>query len=122
MKAVVPRKIMRPGVCGFWRVPCRTMPGQSARYDYEYERNGTCNLLMFFEPLRAWRHVDITDRRTGNDWAYAMKDLVDVYIPDAERIRVVMDNLNTHESTAHWRFTTADARIKPGRLYPSYSE
>lgn len=43
---------------------------------------------MFFEPLRAWRHVDITDRRTGNDWVYAMKDLVDVYFPDAERIRV----------------------------------
>jgi hypothetical protein len=140
---------------------------------------------MFFETLRAWRHADITDRRTGNDWAYAMKDLVDVYFPDAERIRMVMDNLNTptiaalhntfepaearriarkleihntpkheswlnmaeielsvfgreclnrripdvetlkrevaaleaernaHESTAHWRFTTADARTKP---------
>ncbi len=52
---------------GETRVPCPTMPGQYARYDYVYERNGTCNLFMFFEPLRAWRHVDITDRRTGND-------------------------------------------------------
>jgi hypothetical protein len=43
---------------------------------------------VFFEPLRAWRHVDITDRRTGNDWVYAMKDLVDVFFPDAERIRI----------------------------------
>src|SRR5947209_2271482 len=84
---------------GETRVPCPTMPGQSARYDDEYERNGTCNLFMFFEPLRAWRHVDITDCRTGNDWAYAMKDLLDVYFPDAERIRLVMDNVShRHQS------------------------
>ncbi len=87
------------------------MPGQSARYDYEYERKGTCNLFMFFEPLRTWRHVAITDRRTGNDWAYAMKDLVDVYFPDAERIRLVMDNLNTHTIAALYNtFEPAEAR------------
>ncbi len=95
---------------GETRVPCPTKPGQAARYDYEYERNGTCNLFMFFEPLRAWRHVKITDRRTGNDWAYAMRDLVDVYFPDAERIRVVMDNLNTHTIAALYNtFEPAEA-------------
>jgi hypothetical protein len=66
---------------------------------------------MFFEPLRAWRHVDITDRRTGNDWAYAMKELVDVYFSDAERIRLVMDNLNTHTIAALYNtFEPAEAR------------
>jgi hypothetical protein len=96
---------------GETRVPRAPKPGQVARYDYEYERNGTCNLFMFFEPLRAWRHVKITDRRTANDWAYAMKDLVDVHFPDAVRIRVVLDNLNTHTIAALYKtFAPAEAR------------
>jgi hypothetical protein len=107
---------------GETRVPCPTKPGQVARYDYEYERNGTCNLFMFFEPLRAWRHVEITDRRTGNDWAYAMKDLVDVYFPDAERIRLVMDNLNTHTIAALYNtFEPAEARRIARKLEIHYT-
>lgn len=173
------------------RLPLPPEPGQVARYDYEYERNGTSNLFMFFAPLEGWRHVKVTDRRTMIDWAYCMRDLVDIHFPDAETIVVVMDNLNTHKlaslyeafppvearriaekleihytpkhgswlnmaeielsvlsrqclkrripdqptlrhevaawesqrngaaSTVNWRFTTADARIKLKRLYPS---
>lgn len=168
------------------------VPGQPMRYDYEYERHGTCNLFMLFSPLVAWRHVDVTERRTKVDFAQCMKDLVDVHFPDAEVIRVVLDNLNTHTpaslyeafepaearrilerlefhftpkhgswlnmaeielnvlgsqcldrriadkaflttevaaweeqrnqhaSTVNWQFTTADARIKLRKLYPSF--
>lgn len=71
-------------------------PGQPARIDYEYRREGTCNLFMFFEPANGWRHVKVTDRRTAHDWAHCMKDLVDVHFPDAILISVVQDNLNTH--------------------------
>jgi hypothetical protein len=173
------------------RCPLPFAPGQVAKYDYEYERNGTSNLFMFFAPLEAWRHLKLTDQRTMIDWAHCMRDLVDVHFPDADRIVVVMDNLNTHKlaslyeafppaearriaekleihytpkhgswlnmaeielsvlsrqclnrripdqptlrheiaawetqrndaaSTVNWRFTTADARIKLKRLYPS---
>lgn len=173
------------------RLPLSPRPGEVAKYDYEYERNGTSNVFMFFAPLDAWRHVKVTDRRTMIDWAYCMRDLVDVHFPQADRIVVVMDNLNTHKlaalyaafapaearriaqkleihytpkhgswlnmaeielsvlsrqclnrripdqptlqhevaawqvqrnhsaSTVNWRFTTADARIKLHRLYPS---
>jgi len=171
--------------------PLPAEPGQPERYDYEYVRNGVQNLFMFFCPLRNWRHVTVTDRRTKADWAECMRELVDDLWPAAVRIRVVQDNLNTHTpaalyevfppveatrildrlefhytpkhgswlnmaeielsvlnrqcldrpipdkptleaevaawertrnakgATVNWRFTTADARIKLKRLYPS---
>lgn len=71
-------------------------PGQPARYDYEYERNGVCNLFLFSEPLRGWRHVAVTDRRTAIDYAQQMKYLVDECFPHAIKIRLVHDQLNTH--------------------------
>jgi len=173
------------------RRPRPAAPGRIAQYDYEYERNGVRNLFLFFEPLAGWRHIEVTERRTKLDWAHCMKELVDEFYPNAERIRVVMDNLNTHnpaalyeafkpqearrllnklelhytpkhgswlnmaeiefsalfrqcldrripdaetlasevtawetdrntrQTTANWRFTTDDARIKLSRLYPS---
>lgn len=173
------------------RVPLPARPGDIAKYDYEYERNGTSNLFISFAPLEAWRQVKVTDRRTMIDFAHCMRDLVDIHFPDAEKIVLVMDNLNTHKlaslyeafsprearriiekleihytpkhgswlnmaeielsvlhrqclnaripdqttlidrvtawqhqrnahgSTVHWRFTTADARIKLHRLYPT---
>ena len=70
-------------------------PGQVERYDYEYERNGTRNLFMFFEPLAGQRHVTVTERRTKRDFAHCMKWLVDDAYPAAEIIRVVLDNLKT---------------------------
>jgi hypothetical protein len=71
-------------------------PGYASRQDYEYKRNGTRNLFMFVEPKVGFRHVLVTHRRTKQDFAFAMRYLVDVIYPDAECIDVVMDNLNTH--------------------------
>jgi hypothetical protein len=75
-------------------------PGQPLRYDYEYRREGTCNLFMCFEPLRGWRHVKVTDRRTTQDFAHGMKELVDSHFPEAAVVSVVLDNLNTHSPAA----------------------
>lgn len=71
-------------------------PGQVERYDYEYERNGVSNLFMFSEPLAGWRHVEVTERRTKKDYAHQLKSLVDIYHPEAEKITLIHDNLNTH--------------------------
>lgn len=78
------------------RTPLEAAPGQVGRYDYEYKRNGVRNLFLFFSPLASWRHVKVTKQRTHLEWAYCMKDLVDVHFPQATRIRVIQDNLNTH--------------------------
>lgn len=173
------------------RTPLPVLPGQPAREDYEYERRGTANLFMLFEPLAGKRRVKVTQRRTAADFARVIKELVDEVYSGAEKIVLVMDNLNTHkaaslyevfeasearrlldkleihhtpkhgswlnmaeielsvlsrqcldrridnqaelsgevtawehgrneaEVTVEWRFTTADARIKLKRLYPS---
>lgn len=86
-------------------------PGQRERYDYEYKREGIRNLFMFFAPGHGWRHVKVTDRRTTPDFAQCMKDLVDIHFPDAEAIRVVLDNLNTHTPAALYEaFEPAEAR------------
>jgi hypothetical protein len=176
---------------GETRVPILASSGNVERYDYEYVRNGTANIFMVFEPLANKRITKVTDRRTRRDWAEIVRELVDVHYPDAERIVLMMDNLNTHSiaslyeafepeearrlarkleihytpkhgswlnmaeielsvlsrqcldrrigdkatlarevatwttkrnesgSTVAWQFTTADARIKLQRLYPS---
>jgi DDE superfamily endonuclease len=171
--------------------PIPAEPGQPERFDYEYVRNGTANLFLISEPLLGWRHVGVTERRTAKDFAEVVRWLVEDLHPEAERVVLVVDNLNTHRpaslyeafppeqarriaekvewhytpkhgswlnvaeielsvlqrqalgdrmesqeqlarSTAaweedrnergvevKWRFTTADARIKLHRLYPS---
>jgi hypothetical protein len=71
-------------------------PGRPERRDYEYERAGVMNLFMFVEPLAGRRWVDVTEHRTKVDWAHKIKELVDERYPEAERIVLVMDNLNTH--------------------------
>ena len=78
------------------RTPVPAKPGQLERYDYEYQRNGVRNLFLFFSPLVSWRHIKVTQRRTHIEWADCMKDLVDVHFPEAIRIRLIQDNLNTH--------------------------
>jgi transposase len=99
------------------RVPIPAEPGRRARYDYEYVRNGTANIFMFVDVNRPWRHAKVTDQRTGADFADCMRDLVDEHYPDAERIRVVLDNLSTHSSTALYeRFAPAEARRILSRL------
>jgi len=78
------------------RTPLPAKPGQPECFDYEYERNGTANVFAFTEPLTGWRHMAVTDQRTKADWAHEIRKLVDVHRPHAERITLVMDNLNTH--------------------------
>ena len=91
--------------------------GQPLRYDYEYVRNGTSNLFMFFEPLAGQRFVEVTAHRTKIDWAYAVRDLVDTHYPDAERITLVMDNLNTHSlGSLYEAFEPAEAKRIADRL------
>jgi hypothetical protein len=79
------------------RVPFPAKPGQPARHDYEYERNGTINLFMLFAPLEGWRHVKPTERHTAADYAEILKELSDTHFPEAEKIVLVQDNLNTHK-------------------------
>jgi hypothetical protein len=71
-------------------------PGQPARHDYEYKRNGTANHFMLFAPLEGWRHVEVPERRTAIDDAKILRDLADIHFPKAERIVLVQDNLYTH--------------------------
>jgi hypothetical protein len=93
------------------RVPLPVGPGRPQRYDYEYERRGTANAFMMVEPLGGWRHVAVTERRTRLDFAAQMKELADVHYPEAEQIRVVMDNLNTHKAASLYEaFPPAEAR------------
>ena len=93
------------------RLPLPPRPGHLAKYDYEYERNGTCNLFIFFAPLAGWRHIKVTDQRTMIDFAHCMRDLVDIHFPEAEKIVLVMDNLNTHKFAALYKaFEPTEAR------------
>jgi len=104
------------------RTPLALRPGQPARYDYEYQREGVCNVFMFFEPLRGWRAVDIRARRTKQDWVYGMKKLVEEYYPEAEVVRVVVDNLNTHNPAAFYEFfAPAEAKEILNRLEVHYT-
>lgn len=96
-------------------------PGRPARVDYEYERNGTANLFMIFEPLVGKRRVKVTDRRTALDFAEVIRELVDSY-PTAERIVLVMDNLNTHKMASLYEaFVPDEARRLIERLEVHYT-
>jgi hypothetical protein len=121
---------LRPVVCmdetskqliGEIRLPVDGAPGQPRRVDYEYERKGVADLFMFFEPLRGWRRVWITPQRRKVEWAWCVKQLLDEHYPQAERLVLVCDNLNTHTGGpctkrfplpkrggcgSDWRFTT----------------
>jgi transposase len=92
-------------------IPIAAVPGQVERCDYEYVRNGTANLFMLVEPLGGRRHVSVTERRTKLDFAVQMQQLVDVHYPQAEKITLVMDNLNTHRmSCLYEAFAPEQAR------------
>jgi len=82
------------------RAPIPAKPGQLQRFDFEYRRNGTTNLFVFLDAHKPWRKMKVTDRRTNQDFAECMRELVDVHYPDASIIRVVLDNLSTHSAGA----------------------
>jgi len=104
------------------RRPIPVSPGRPARYDYEYERNGVCNLFMFFEPLAGKRHVSVTERRTKVDWARQIKELLDVHYPTANKVTLVMDNLNTHTGASLYEvFEPNEARRLLDRLEFHYT-
>ena len=93
------------------RTPQPMRPGQPARCDYEYKRNGTANLFMLFAPLEGWRHVEVTERRTAIDYAKILRDLADIHFPGATKIVLVQDNLNTHTPASLYEaFEPAEAR------------
>ncbi len=116
----------RPVVCfdetsrqltGEVRPPLAAAPGRVARYDTEYQRNGTRNRFMICEPKGGWRHVEVTGRRTAVDFAHQMRWLVDEAYPDATVIRLVLDNLNTHQLGALYEaFAPSEARRIAKRL------
>jgi hypothetical protein len=93
------------------RPPQPPRRGAPARVDYEYERKGVCHQLLLCEPLRGWRHVRVSARRTRKDYAVCVRELVDVHYPQAVRIRLVQDNLNTHDGASLYEaFPPAEAR------------
>ena len=104
------------------RTPLPAKPGRPERFDYEYRRNGTRNLFVFFQPLAGWRHVRVTERRTKVDFAHCMRYLVDDLFPDAQLIRLVTDNLNTHSPAALYEaFEPAEAKRILDRLEFHYT-
>jgi transposase len=121
----------RPVVCfdetprqliGEARVPAAARPGKPARVDYEYVRNGTANVFMFVDAHRPWRHAKVTDRRTNRDFAECMRDLVDDHYPNADCIRVVLDNLSTHKPASLYEaFPPEEARRILRRLEFHYT-
>jgi transposase len=116
----------RPVICfdesptqliGEVRQPIPAEPGQLERYDCEYRRNGTVNLFVFLDAHKPWREVKVTDRRTKTDFAACMRELSDIHFPEAEKIRVVLDNLSTHSPAALYSaFPAAEARRVLRRL------
>jgi hypothetical protein len=121
----------RPLVCldeggkqliGEARPPLPVRPGRPRREDSEYQRRGTANLFMIFEPLRGWRHVEVTERKTNRDFALVIRRLVDEWYPAAERIVLVMDNLSTHAAAALYEaFEPAEARRLWAKLEVHYT-
>jgi DDE superfamily endonuclease len=116
----------RPVVCldetsrqllGEARTPLPPAPGRPARRDPEYVRGGVANLFLVTEPLRGWRAGSVSDRRTRLDFAACVKELVDVHYPDAERIVLVLDQLNTHSpASLYAAFPPAEAKRLADRL------
>jgi transposase len=104
------------------REPIEMKPGKPQKFDTEYERNGTSNIFMAFEPLAGKRFVDVTNRRTKKDWARYIKKLVDELYPNAIKIVLVMDNLNTHKGASLYEvFEPAEARRMLDKLEFHYT-
>ncbi len=104
------------------RVPIAAQPGKPKREDYEYKRNGVVNLFMMFAPLEAKRYVRVSDQRARVDFAACIKELVDIHYPEAERIVLVLDNLNTHSvGSLYEAFEPAEAKRLAEKLEIHYT-
>lgn len=104
------------------REPLACAPGRPAREDCQYERKGVANIFIASEPLAGRRHVSVTDRRTKVDFAHFVREVVDAHYPEADRIVLVMDNLNTHNpSSLYEAFDPAEARRVTERLEIHYT-
>lgn len=127
----LPYNSMQPVICmdekpyqllGESREPLLLKKGSNQKIDYEYVRKGTCSIFVFTEPLGGIRHVKVRDRRTAIDWAEEIKYLVDIRYPNADKIILVMDNLNTHKiSSLYKAFLPAEARRIAKRLEIHYT-
>ena len=121
----------RPLVCmdefpqqliGEARTPIPARPGKSAYYDTEYKRNGRCSVFMFAAPLEKWRRAEATEQRTKIDYAHQIKKLITVDFPDAEKIILVQDNLNTHTIGSLYKaFPPEEARQLRDKLEIHYT-
>ncbi len=104
------------------RLPLPAQPGRPERIDYEYERNGTAALFMFTEPLTGWRRASVRERRTSRDWAEEIRQLLEEDFPDAEKVILICDQLNTHTIAALYQtFPAAQARALAQRLEIHYT-
>jgi len=121
----------RPQVCmdemstqliGEVRAPLAAKPGNTLKYDTEYKRNGTANIFIAFEPLAGQRHTKVTAQRTKVDWAHFIQELVDLHYPHVEKIRLVMDNLNTHtKASLYEAFDPTEAKRIADKLEIHYT-
>jgi hypothetical protein len=121
----------RPLVCldetsrqllGDLRTPTRPAPGRPPRHDPEYVRGGVANVFLVTEPLRGWRQVQVSDRRTRIDFADCIKELIDIHYPTAERIVLVLDQLNTHSPASLYdAFPPAEAKRLADKLEIHYT-
>jgi len=104
------------------RTPLGARPGTPRRYDYEYERAGVASVFLFTETLRGWRKVTARERRTAVDWAGELREILDGEYPDAEKVILVCDNLNTHKTASLYKaFPPAEARRLAERLEIHYT-
>ena len=102
--------------------PLPAAPGRPARQDYEYVRQGVCNVFLVCEPLRGWRHVTMSERRTRIDWAHCIRELVDLHYPDTDVVVLVQDNLNTHTPASLYEaFPPAEAKRLADKLELHYT-
>lgn len=127
----LPYNPMRPVVCmdekpyqllEDARKPLPMRPGNNQKIDFEYKRNGTCSIFAFVEPLGGKHHIRVHEHRTAIDWANEIKYLSDEMFPDAEKIILVMDNLNTHKASSLYKaFPPTEARRIIKRLEIHYT-
>ena len=104
------------------RAPFPMQPGRPQKQDGDYKRNGTCSIFVFTDPLAGWRHVTVCERRTKIDWANQIRDLLEIHYPNTPKIRLVMDNLNTHSlSSLYEAFPPEIARSLAKRLEIHYT-